>query len=360
MKLNAWLIPAMLSLTTAAVLAQDTTAAPPAGAAPVAPAQAAAAPMPETSPAAEPKPEKPRKKEAVKTRTLLDPAPSAVVKSDAVNVRGQPSFEGEILGHLKKGDTVTVEALITLKHAQKGEPAQWSQIAMPSDIPVWVNGQYVAADTKTVKARRINLRGGPGENYSVVGRLEKGAAITEVRSEKGWIAVEAPTNAYAFVASGFLDVQPVAAPAPPPAAVAAVAPSAAPTAPAPTAQSQADAELAALRQAVALQVASAPPGSPASPPDEPAAAPAVAAQPGGPRIVTREGYIHRALNVQAPTFFALHDVHNDSLIEFLDPQSNTNLSIFIGTRVTVTGPELMDPRWPSVPVLQVRSIGLIP
>ncbi len=56
----------------------------------------------------------------------------------------------------------------------------------------------------------------------MVGRLEKGAMITPVRDEKGWTAIEAPTNAYAFVAAELVEIQ--AAPAPVVAAATAPAP----------------------------------------------------------------------------------------------------------------------------------------
>ena len=80
-----------------------------------------------------------------------------------------------MLGHLQNGDTVTVLEEITLAISPSGEPAKWYRIAMPPNIPVWVRADFIDPATKAVKARRVNLRGGPGENYSVVGRLEKGA-----------------------------------------------------------------------------------------------------------------------------------------------------------------------------------------
>ena len=56
---------------------------------------------------------------------------------------------------------------------------------MPTNVPAWVKSDYIDAATKSVKVHRVNLRGGPGENFSVVGRLEKGSAINELRDEKG-------------------------------------------------------------------------------------------------------------------------------------------------------------------------------
>jgi hypothetical protein len=110
---------------------------------------------------------------------------------------------------------------------------------------------------------------------------------------------------------------------------------AAPVAPAPTAQTEADQELSALRQAAAAEVEV-------------------------PRIVTREGFVHKAYNIQSPADFELHDISSGALIEFLQPQGQQNFKIYVGTRVTVTGPEMIDQRWPRIPVLQVQRVDLMP
>jgi len=372
MKLNVWIVSALAPLTACMVMAQDTAPAPAAG---------AATPAPETAPATPA-----RKSSSVKKRVVLNPPAAAVVKSANVNLRGQASFTGETLGHLQKGDTVTVLEQITLSHLKKGEPAEWAQIVMPAAIPVWVDAAYIDSETKTVKARRINLRGGPGENYSVVGRLEKGAAIKEIKTEKGWVAIEAPTNAYAYVAAEFLEMQlppavavvipaPAPAPAPepqvvnvntpaPPVAAANEPPVAAPVAPAPVPQeSDADRELEALHRATAVETAPAPVPAPTPAPDAapaPTPAPAAAMVPMAPRIVTREGFVRRGYNIQSPTEYELRDIQSGRLIEYLEPKPGLNFKIFVGTRVSVTGPEGMDSRWPRTPVLQVQNVELMP
>ena len=382
MKKNVWLFSTLAALTAAAALAQDTS---PAGAVPTPSAPATTAPAPETVAKSQKK-----KPTSVKSRVEMNPPAAALVKGAAVNVRGQPSFIGEVLGHLQNGTTVTVLEEITLNHPPTGEPPQWYKIVMPTNIPVWVDAEYIDAATKSVKGRRVNLRGGPGENYSIVGRLEKGAAINELRDEKGWVAIETPTNAYAFVAAELLEIQAAPAPLPeaapttaevvtvntPPAQVpAAPAPATIeqapgnPIAPAPTAQTETDQELAALRQATVPEPAPPAPAPAAAPAPAPAAAAAAAAavavavavaEPAGPRIVTREGFVHKAYNIQSPADYELHDIKSGALIEYLQPQAQQNFKIYVGTRVTVTGPEVIDQRWPRTPVLQVQSVDLMP
>ena len=351
MKLNVWTVFALAPLTSVMLLAQQTTPSPNSGAAPDTAA---------TTPA--------KKGARGRKRVVLDPPATASIKTSNVNVRGRASFAGETLGHVQKGDTVTVLAQITLNHPTKDEPAEWAQIVLPPSIPVWVDGAYIDSDAKTVKARRVNLRGGPGENFSVVGRLEKGAPIKQIKSENGWVAIEAPTNAFAYVAAEFLEMlppptvavtapTPVAAPTPAPEEVNVATPAtpavAAPAAPNPADQkTETQIELDALHRATAAEAA------PTPAPDT--SATATNSEPAKPRVVTREGFVRRAYNVQSPTDFELHDIQTGKLIDYIDPMPGQNFKIFLGTRITVTGPEGMDSRWTRTPVLHVQSVDLMP
>ncbi len=393
MKLNQWFFIAAASLCGAAVLAQDANpaapaqppvTAPPPAVAPAVPAVAPEAPAaPEAKPEAKPKPHRPKRKNQI---MKYDTPMSAEVKDETVNVRGQPSFVGEVIGHLHKGETVTVYETITLGSHEKDEPAKWDRIDMPTNHLVWVDGLFVDKTNQVVKARKLNLRGGPGENYSVVGVLEKGAPVVEVKKEKGWIGIVPPTNSYAYVAAECLNIQGPAAtvamntppPAPTPVQVPAETPPPAPAqtqpapppqpepqpqaqpapapppppppvAPAPTAASQTDQELTALRNAEsqptpALSAVATPPATGAEP----------------PRIVTREGYVHRALNIQAPADYELRDIKTGDLMDFLQPPPGQNFKIYLGTRVSVTGSEGLDSHWPRTPILQVQSVDLLP
>ena len=131
----------------------------------------------------------------------------------------------------------------------------------------------------------------------------------------------------------------------------------APVAPAPTAASQSDQELAALRRATASEPAVAP----AKPVPAPPAAQPDAAKPETPRMVTREGFVHRAHNIQAPAGFELHDIKTGEMIEYLQPApGQKKFKIFVGTRVRITGPEFLDPSWPRTPILHVQTVDLMP
>src|SRR5262245_16590330 len=95
-----------------------------------------------------------------------------VVKKDRVNVRGQANVKSEVITQLHKGEAVNVLEEIPVKKPKKGEPAAWLRIQLPANTPVWVYAPYIEADAKTVNIKRVNIRSGPGENFSIIGRLE--------------------------------------------------------------------------------------------------------------------------------------------------------------------------------------------
>ena len=129
----------------------------------------------------------------------------ATLKGDRVNVRGEASVNSEVITQLRAGEKVTVLEEITVEKPKPGEPAKWARILLPANTPVWVHTLFLDPETKTVKSTRLNVRAGPGENFSVVGRLEKGATVKEIRTVEHWMEIEPPANAFAFVAANFLE-----------------------------------------------------------------------------------------------------------------------------------------------------------
>ena len=130
---------------------------------------------------------------------------TAVVKASKINVRGQPTLNSEVVTQLEKGDKVTIIEVIPDTDAKKNEPANWAKIKLPENTPIWLFAPFVKDGE--VSVNRLNLRAGPGENYSVVGRVEKGAKVKTIRTVESWMEIEAPDDAYAFVGLNLLDRQ---------------------------------------------------------------------------------------------------------------------------------------------------------
>ncbi len=350
MKTNYWLILGTMLATTAVAQVNTNTL-------PEMPAPATAAPAPaalvSTNPVAsaetKPAPVKHRKKKVVKKisepTVALVPGP-ATVAAPNLNLRGQAGLKGEVVGHLKSGDAVTVISQINLDKHAADEPAQWAKILLPTGTKVWVNTKFVEAATKTVSAKKLNLRAGPGENYSVVGVLEKGASVNELTNHGDWAQIETPANAFAFVAAMYLIqaappvVEPTAAPVETPVA----------NTPPPTTNNLVEA------QPIVTEPAAAPPAGA----DTNAPPSVVDTNPPPPRVATHEGYVRSSVSLVAPTYYELYDANSGNAINYLYTTStNLDLARYNNYEVIVTGEEGMSARWKDTPVLTIQKIYVL-
>lgn len=271
-------------------------------------------------------------KPAMKEPTvMLSPGPAEVSASE-LTVRGQAGLKGEAVAHLSKGETVNVLEQINLSHHAADEPSQWAKISYPTNGHVWVLAKYV--NNGTVSTKKLNLRAGPGENYSVVGVIEQGASINEVETKGNWMKIEPPANAYAFVAAKYLTQE--AGTMPNAVAGGPETPEVPPT-PTPVQPQQ--------------QIVPTPPPQPAPPPQPPQ--PTV-------RIVQHEGVVGPVGSVIAPTAYKLYDPDTKVDIDFLYPTSpDQDLHNLVDDRVIVTGEEGVDARWPNTPVIAIQNIQIL-
>jgi len=370
MKTKHWMFAVLsTSLFAETILAQAPAAAPQEPAPPVIPAGDAPktdAKKKKTVVEKKTPPKTAKKAEPEKPAAAITPGP-AVAKEKNVNVRGQAAINSEIVTHLKRGDLVTVLDEVTLKKAKTDEPAKWAKVALPAGSVVWVNTMFIKPDTKAVIPRKLNIRSGPGENYSILGRIERGTVVKEVETKGEWMKIEAPTNSYAFVAAHLLSTDPadlgpalakanpppppVVPPPPPPVETAVVAPPPPPppaepiTAPPPAAVTPPPPPPPTETVAVAL-----PPTS--TPPEEETSI---------KRIVTREGIVKGSASIQAPSYFVLRSLDNNKTINYLySPETNVVLREYHLQRVLVTGEEVLDERWPNTPVINIDSIQTVP
>jgi uncharacterized protein YgiM (DUF1202 family) len=166
-------------------------------------------------PATAPQPKKEAPAPELKTMALV--AGQAVVVASNVNVRGQAKLKSEVVTQITKGQSVTVLEEIVRNDSGPDEPSAWAKITLPPGAHVWINSSFINATNKTVLPEKLNLRSGPGENYSVIGILQRGDALKEVTTQGEWTEIEAPTSAYAFVATQYLKQEASAPPTPTPA-----------------------------------------------------------------------------------------------------------------------------------------------
>jgi hypothetical protein len=278
------------------------------------------------------------------------------VTGDRLNVRGQPSFKGETIIQLRKDETVMVIERIPVAKPKKGEPSEWAKILLPDNTPVWVSSLFIDEASKTVKPAKLNVRSGPGENFSAIGLLKKGDAIRELRRQGQWIEIEPEAEAFGFVASQFL----------------APAPEEVPVKPAPETTVAKPADPAPLTPPAETVAVATPPVTPVptdpvatdpvvSPEVRPDAAPPEESKEKARRIVQREGFVVRTLSIQAPTPYGLKNSETGEVVNYLLPSSeNFNMKHWHTFKVTVRGEELIDKRWTNTPVLRVDYIMFAP
>jgi uncharacterized protein YgiM (DUF1202 family) len=257
----------------------------------------------------------------------LVPGP-ATVDAKSINVRGQAGLKGEVVAHLTNGDIVTVLGQLNLDKHHAGEPAQWAKIALPTSTHVWVNAEFIDTTNKTVLPKKLNLRAGPGENYSVLGVAERGTPVSEITTKGKWMQIDPPANAYAFVAAMYLKQEApanvAANPVPPTETTPTAVPEPQPMAPEP-AQPVIDTN--------------------APPP---------------PRVVTHEGVVGPVASIIAPTAYKLYDPDTYQTIDYLyTTATNLDLSRYVNMRIVVTGEEGLDERWKGTPVITIESIRVI-
>jgi len=357
------------------LLAQESPAMAPAAdtnAPAPAPAMAPAITTPEpatNAPAAKPKKKAAAKKSAAKTKTAAKklPAPAelktvplvagpAVVAANHVNVRGKAGIKSEVITRMTNGEPVTVIEEIHLKHSGAEEPSAWAKIVLPEKAHAWVHTSYIDPTNNTVLPKKLNLRGGPGENYSILGTLQQGDSVKGISTKGDWTEIEATTNAYAFMAAQYLTQEPAALAAAAPATPATVTET--PSLAAPSAEVPAAPEMAGTNEVAAAstnEMATASTNEAASIPPAPAVE-----EPPPPRIVQREGIVHGTLSIQAPTPYELISPDNHKVVDYLyTPSTNLDLSRYKGLHIIVTGPEGLDERWRNTPVITIQRIQVL-
>jgi uncharacterized protein YgiM (DUF1202 family) len=291
-------------------------------------------------------------------RTVPLIAGPAVVIASNVNVRGQAGLKGEVIGRLTKGDSVTVLEEINLKKSGPNEPSAWAKISLPPSIHVWVNSTFLESTNNTVRSKKLNVRGGAGENYSVLGVLKRGDTVKQITTKGDWMEIEPPADAHAFIAAQYLKQEAPSVAAVPtpvtnePVAVPATVPETAPVVPPPVEPTPAAVTPPPTETAKAATNA---------PPPEPAPAPAPAVEePPPPRIVQREGLVRGTFSIQAPTPFELVSPDNGRTINYLYTTSrDLDLRRYKGLHIIVTGEEGLDERWRNTPVITIQRIQVL-
>ena len=369
---------------------------------------------------------------APKPVPLTLPTPPAsiglgVITGTRVSARGKATVHSQLVFRFGQNEPVNLLEEITLAAPKAGEPRKWYRVQVPLDAGLWVHHQFlhnqrivtiVGNDGKpsphtyaSVKPNRLNVRGGAGDAFPVLGQLPQDTDVALTGAQKGkWLEIFAPGNCSVFVASQFVkrangnvanivevptlpvQPQPDIQPQPPiilPLQPGTIAPSVLGATPAVPAETTITVDPKTFGNpggtttpggvgilpkppkptapAITKLIEPAKPAVPTKPvqvakanPNLPPPSKPVVDKNGAPiRIVTREGIVHRTLSLSAPSRYVLEHLESGKTINFLitqHPALEKKMEKLLGRRILVSGQEAMDARNQHTPVLIIKTL----
>lgn len=144
----------------------------------------------------------------------LAQVPAFITNASRVNLRSGPGAGFPVVTMLANGQQVTLIG--------SNADSSWLQVRLISGISGWVNARYVALHDQggsvpvteptgrlnaVVSTPILNIRTGPGANFSVVGRLGRGAAInlTGRNADSSWLQMNIPGGISGWVSSRYVN-----------------------------------------------------------------------------------------------------------------------------------------------------------
>jgi uncharacterized protein YgiM (DUF1202 family) len=161
-------------------------------------------------PASEPKEEqvaKPAKEE-----------PAAEMPAEERPVEGEPApvfpLAGEIAGdavNVRSGPGTNYSIIIKLNKGDEvvvlGEEFGWVRIEVPPATFSWVSARFVERGEEnqgTITANRVNIRAGSGTDFDVLGQVNRGDIVEIVDEVEQWYKIKPPAAAKAWVHSDYI------------------------------------------------------------------------------------------------------------------------------------------------------------
>lgn len=117
----------------------------------------------------------------------------------SVNIRAGQSRNFESLGEAKMDQAVIVEE----------KSFSWYKVRLPKDAKSYLTREYVrmiSAQVGEVTADRVNVRGGAGINFSVLGQANEGDRVLVVDgSDEKWLRIRPIPETYGWIREDFID-----------------------------------------------------------------------------------------------------------------------------------------------------------
>lgn len=125
------------------------------------------------------------------------PPVKARVLKDNTNLRAKAGLNVEVAGQAAADQELTVKSL----------DSEWVEVVAPTNIDFWVLGDYLK-DGLVVCRQTVNVRAGPGLNFSIVGQLRNGDKVEVRGSHTEWIKIAPPEGCSLWVSRPLVEIVP--------------------------------------------------------------------------------------------------------------------------------------------------------
>lgn len=125
------------------------------------------------------------------------------ILKDNTNLRAKPALNVEVAGQAAANQELTLKSM----------EAEWVEVVAPTNIDFWVLGDYLK-DNVVVCRQTVNVRAGPGINFSIVGQLTNNVKVEARGSHADWVKIAPPENCSLWVSRSLVALVPQTAVSP--------------------------------------------------------------------------------------------------------------------------------------------------
>lgn len=120
----------------------------------------------------------------------------ATITRDRVNIRAGTNLNYEVMYQLNKNDLVRVV----------DEMDNWYKVRLPEQVLCYIKSDYVEKNEGVgrVKGDSVNIRCGPGQNYTILAQLNKDDKVKIIKDLNGWYGIAAPSKVYGYIHKEFV------------------------------------------------------------------------------------------------------------------------------------------------------------
>lgn len=139
------------------------------------------------------------------------------VLGNKVNLRAKPNKNAEVVTQVSSNAQLLAKSV----------GPEWVEIVPPAMVELWVLGEYIK-DGVINSQQKVNVRAGPGINFSIVGKLSQGDKVVVKGSHQEWVSIVPPPSCSVWIDRTYVDFAADETPTPPVKVETSAAPSAKP------------------------------------------------------------------------------------------------------------------------------------